>query len=432
MSIAADNRRLRVGRSSRCRSGRCARPAGCASASDPGRGLTGHLDEFWPDVARSQWIGGNAEGWERGPYWLDGLIPLAVLLDDARRCRPEADTGSTRSWPASTTTAGSARSTTPASATRTIRGRCSSCSRRSPVPRGDRRRAHPRRRWRACSASSTRLLAERPLAPGRATAGPTCCSASTGSTSGPASRWLLDLGARVQEQGFDWRAHFKTLPLLGQGPPHRAGPVDPRRQRGDGPQGARRLVAPVRRPGRPRRAAPDAGDRSTGTTARRPACSPATSTWPAAARRRAPSCAPSSRRCTRWRCCWRASASRRSPTAWSGWPTTPCRPRSRPTCGRTSTTSRSTRSSAGVLDEHVWTSNGPDVERLRPRAELRLLHGEHAPGLAEVRRAPLDAVGGRRAGSRRVRPVRGPDDGAAASPSPSTSRPSTRSTARSA
>jgi hypothetical protein len=47
-------------------------------------GLTGHLHEFWPDVARSQWIGGDVEGWERGPYWLDGLIPLATLLDDAR------------------------------------------------------------------------------------------------------------------------------------------------------------------------------------------------------------------------------------------------------------------------------------------------------------------------------------------------------------
>jgi len=47
-------------------------------------GLAGHLDEFWPDVAQSGWIGGNAEGWERGPYWLDGLVPLAFLLDDAR------------------------------------------------------------------------------------------------------------------------------------------------------------------------------------------------------------------------------------------------------------------------------------------------------------------------------------------------------------
>jgi hypothetical protein len=45
-------------------------------------GLTGHLDEFWPDVANSEWFGGNAEGWERAPYWLDGAIPLAYVLDD--------------------------------------------------------------------------------------------------------------------------------------------------------------------------------------------------------------------------------------------------------------------------------------------------------------------------------------------------------------
>ncbi|NLD73547.1 MAG: hypothetical protein GX649_12625 [Chloroflexi bacterium] len=45
-------------------------------------GLSGHLDEFWPDVAASGWIGGDAEGWERGPYWLDGVVPLAYLLDD--------------------------------------------------------------------------------------------------------------------------------------------------------------------------------------------------------------------------------------------------------------------------------------------------------------------------------------------------------------
>lgn len=47
-------------------------------------GLTGHIDEFWPDIAESAWIGGTSEGWERGPYWLDGLVPLAFLLDDDR------------------------------------------------------------------------------------------------------------------------------------------------------------------------------------------------------------------------------------------------------------------------------------------------------------------------------------------------------------
>ncbi len=45
-------------------------------------GLSGHLDEFWPDIRESAWFGGKAEGWERVPYWLDGLIPLAYLLDD--------------------------------------------------------------------------------------------------------------------------------------------------------------------------------------------------------------------------------------------------------------------------------------------------------------------------------------------------------------
>ncbi len=47
-------------------------------------GISGHLHEFWPDIAQSRWIGGEAEGWERGPYWLDGILPLAMLLDDAR------------------------------------------------------------------------------------------------------------------------------------------------------------------------------------------------------------------------------------------------------------------------------------------------------------------------------------------------------------
>lgn len=48
-------------------------------------GLSGHLGDVWPDVgANSGWLGGSGESWERGPYYLDGLLPLAYLLDDSR------------------------------------------------------------------------------------------------------------------------------------------------------------------------------------------------------------------------------------------------------------------------------------------------------------------------------------------------------------
>ena len=43
-------------------------------------GLHGNLDKIWPDVKESKWIGGDKEGWERMPYFLDGFIPLAYLL----------------------------------------------------------------------------------------------------------------------------------------------------------------------------------------------------------------------------------------------------------------------------------------------------------------------------------------------------------------
>ena len=45
-------------------------------------GLTGNVDDFWPDLVSSSWRGGTGEAWERGPYFLDGLVPLAYLLDD--------------------------------------------------------------------------------------------------------------------------------------------------------------------------------------------------------------------------------------------------------------------------------------------------------------------------------------------------------------
>ncbi|MBR6785477.1 MAG: glycoside hydrolase family 127 protein [Clostridia bacterium] len=46
------------------------------------KGLSGNLDKIWPDIRNSAWIGGDKEGWERVPYWLDGFIPLAYLLEN--------------------------------------------------------------------------------------------------------------------------------------------------------------------------------------------------------------------------------------------------------------------------------------------------------------------------------------------------------------
>ncbi|GAC1349999.1 MAG: glycoside hydrolase family 127 protein [Ktedonobacteraceae bacterium] len=48
-------------------------------------GLTGHLSDAWEDVGpNSGWLGGTGESWERGPYYLDGLLPLAYVLKDER------------------------------------------------------------------------------------------------------------------------------------------------------------------------------------------------------------------------------------------------------------------------------------------------------------------------------------------------------------
>lgn len=48
-------------------------------------GLSGHLSQFWNDIQNSVWIGGGGDGGlhERTPYWLNGIVPLAFLLDNA-------------------------------------------------------------------------------------------------------------------------------------------------------------------------------------------------------------------------------------------------------------------------------------------------------------------------------------------------------------
>ena len=47
------------------------------------KGITGTLYKFWPDVSdECAWLGGKGDAWERAPYYLDGLVPLAYLLGD--------------------------------------------------------------------------------------------------------------------------------------------------------------------------------------------------------------------------------------------------------------------------------------------------------------------------------------------------------------
>jgi uncharacterized protein len=49
-------------------------------------GLTGNLDSIYSVVCgpNNGWLGGTGDCWERGPYWIDGLVPLAYILDDAK------------------------------------------------------------------------------------------------------------------------------------------------------------------------------------------------------------------------------------------------------------------------------------------------------------------------------------------------------------
>lgn len=47
-------------------------------------GMTGNLDKVYEQVMgpRNGWLGGDGDVWERGPYWIDGLLPLAYILND--------------------------------------------------------------------------------------------------------------------------------------------------------------------------------------------------------------------------------------------------------------------------------------------------------------------------------------------------------------
>ena len=46
-------------------------------------GLLSSLEDIWPDVGEDNaWLGGSGDAWERGPYYVDGLVPMAFLSKD--------------------------------------------------------------------------------------------------------------------------------------------------------------------------------------------------------------------------------------------------------------------------------------------------------------------------------------------------------------
>lgn len=47
-------------------------------------GMTGNLDEIYELVVgdNNAWLGGEGDAWERGPYWIDGALPMAYIMED--------------------------------------------------------------------------------------------------------------------------------------------------------------------------------------------------------------------------------------------------------------------------------------------------------------------------------------------------------------
>ena len=292
-------------------------------------GLSGHLDEFWPDIKESAWFGGKAEGWERVPYWLDGVVPLAYVLDDAALkakvkkaidyildhqhadgwLGPVGDSQKHKPydvWPLFPLFKALTQYQEATGDPRVVPALLKCCRKIDQVIA--REPMYSWARFRAADLAVTLYwLHDRTKEP-----------------------WLLNWPQTAFAQSHDWRAQFDNFKFTAQDP----GEVrarHPWRQHGHGAQIRRRaLSAHGRREGQGRRLSA-CSTSSTATTARPPGSSPATSIWPAAAHRKGPSCARSSRRCIR---------SRSWPASWAirGWATasrssrsTPCRRPSRKT-----------------------------------------------------------------------------------------------------
>lgn len=165
-------------------------------------GLSGHLDEFWPSLgADSGWLGGAGESWERGPYYMDGLAPLAFLLDDEKLIakahkwvgwtlsnqRPDGAIGPAKNedwWPLMVML---------------------KVLTQYQEATGDARVAPLMQRY---FRHQSGLLAARPLKQWAIYRWGDQILSIVWLYNRTGEPWLLDLARRLSKQGFDWKAHF--------------------------------------------------------------------------------------------------------------------------------------------------------------------------------------------------------------------------------
>ena len=177
-------------------------------------GLSGNLDQFWPDIMDSGWTGGKDEGWERMPYWLDGVVPLAWLLDDAPlKARIEKYLDYILTHQQEDGWLGPEQSSS----------RSGNYKPRDPWPvfvmlkvltqyheaTGDPRVLPAMQRFLRCLEAQ---LAERPLFDWNKFRWQDLVLSIHWLYDRSDEDWLLDLAATAREQGYDWINHFNNLP----------------------------------------------------------------------------------------------------------------------------------------------------------------------------------------------------------------------------
>ncbi len=292
--------------------------------------VTGQLDELWSDLGPdSSWLGGDGECWERGPYYLDGLVPLAYVLDDDKlkaKAQPWIDYTLDHQWDngwfghKQAVEMRGHDAWPDAIMLKVLTQYHEATGDECVLPFierfcgwiRDNADEHPPFEWGiyrwADLALSVHWLYNR-----------------TG------KEWLLDVAAKVHEQGYDWRGHFEDFKFT-------------EKMAKDKCELKTHVVnnaMAVKTPGIWYVQSDDPADKAAiSITAPWSARSRATSTTPARTRRRGPSFAPWPSICSRSNTCWPFWATRRSATGWNSSPTTRCRRRSRRICGATNTTSR--------------------------------------------------------------------------------------------